>query len=138
MDDLIIDDVEAEEELRRQEEEDMELALQRSLEDSRRGGPSKNRSRVAGGKDLQSLDDEIEDVERKISSLQGLLKALKKERDQKIREIHRAEATPFFDHGEEVTAGTVDYNGEFEWSGALHDKLMTVFGFDSFRSCQEG
>ena len=118
----------------------MELALQWSLEDSRRAGSSKatGRTHVTGGKDLQSLDDEIEEVERKISSLQSLLKALQRERNEKIREIQQAEAPQAFGEEDRVTAGTVDYNGEFEWTGALHDKLKAVFGFDSFRSCQEG
>ncbi|KAI1789477.1 ATP-dependent DNA helicase [Ganoderma leucocontextum] len=116
----------------------MELALQRSLEDSRRAGTSKSRTQVASGKDLQSLDDEIEDVERKISSLQALLKALQRERDEKIREMQQAQAPQRSNDEETATAGTVNYNGEFEWTGALHDRLKTVFGFDSFRSCQEG
>ncbi len=92
---------------------------------------------MVGGKDLQSLDDEIEDVERKISTLQALLKALQRDRDEKIRELQQAQA-PQRSDDERATAGTVDYNDEFEWTGALHDKLQTVFGFDSFRSCQEG
>ena len=116
----------------------MELALQRSLEDSRRAGPGKSRTQVAGGKDLQTLDDEIEDVERKISTLQSLLKVLQRERDEKIREIQQAQAPQWSEVDERATTGTVNYNDEFEWTGALYDKLQAVFGFDSFRSCQEG
>ena len=35
--------------------------------------------------------------------------------------------------------GDINYDSEqFEWSDPLVMKLKTVFGFDSFRVCQEG
>ena len=86
-------------------------------------------------RDLNSLDVEIEDVQGQITRLQTLLQALKKEREEKLRQIRNEQST-FKGH---ETAGDIDYNiSDFEWSGALQAKLMSVFGFESFRLCQEG
>ncbi|EJF56547.1 ATP-dependent DNA helicase [Dichomitus squalens LYAD-421 SS1] len=116
----------------------MEQALYLSLEDSRRRpGPSKLRiQNGAGDKDLESLDDEIAGVERQIKDLQALLQELKRNRDEKLRDIREAHPQHRSDRSK-APAGNIDYSGEFEWTGALYDKLKTVFGFDSFRSCQE-
>ena len=116
----------------------MERALQLSLEDSRRrAGPSKNGTHNGtGARDLESLDEEIAGVERQITGLQALLRELKKKRDDKVREIREAQTLHRGDQGK-TPAANIDYSGEFEWTGALYDKLKTVFGFDSFRSCQE-
>ena len=85
---------------------------------------------------MDDLDREIDDVKAQMSRLEALLNELCKEREEKLSEIRNAQVRP--DAKGKGKAGKIDYNSEFEWSGALHDKLQSVFGFDSFRLCQEG
>ena len=116
----------------------MELAIQFSLEESRRAGSSRSRTQNgADDKDLASLDDEIAGVEGQITSLQALLQYLKRQRDEKIREIRGAKTLAVTSDRTHTSVGKIDYRGKFEWTGALYDKLKKVFGFDAFRSCQE-
>ncbi|KAI0747102.1 P-loop containing nucleoside triphosphate hydrolase protein [Daedaleopsis nitida] len=145
---VILEDVGAEVEARMQEEQQMELALRLSLRDynaskTRESGHSGTQKARAGSteRDLESLDAEIEDVEQQRRGLDGLLQTLYKQREEKLRQIRSAQAAvPRSDpNGKgKSKAGTIDYNSEFEWSGALLAKLRSVFGFESFRLCQEG
>ena len=131
------------------EQREMEEAIQRSLEESHARAAVSARHAVQGdyahaGPDsgsLMELDNEIVDVEMQIKRLQELLKTLRKQRDQVVQSI-RAEtsaASTSKGKGKQRDPGTIDYHRtEFEWSGALHEKLKSVFGFNGFRLCQEG
>ncbi len=119
----------------------MRRALQASLDDynsrarTQNGGASSTR---VAERDLETLDQEIEDVQAQIHGLETLLQELSKQREEKLRQIRAARVTPKRGVPGPSKAGKIDYNSEFEWTGALHDKLQSVFGFDSFRLCQEG
>ena len=98
----------------------MQRALQESLEDynsraRRQDGRGASSSNVAK-RDLESLDAEIEDVQNQITGLQSLLQELRRQREEKLRDIRSAQAKPAWgDADGKSKAGTIDYNGEFEW-----------------------
>ena len=122
------------------EELDMELALHMSMEeaharrigsnhDGRRGGPS--------NKSLDELDREIADTEAQVNRLNEYLKLLCKERNDIVKSIRDNDRRGSV-KGKEKDTGDIDYEDEFEWTGMIRAKLKSVFGFDSFRQCQEG
>ena len=125
-----------------QEEENYQLALRLSRQEykaaanANKGAASSDR--LQNGKDLNSLDREIEDAKAQRDQLDALIRSLEQEREALLREIRDAQNTNLSTSKGKQKAGSIDYTGEFEWSGALRAKMKTVFGFDKFRLCQEG
>ncbi|KAI0824919.1 P-loop containing nucleoside triphosphate hydrolase protein [Trametes gibbosa] len=151
----IIDDLEAKDEADQKEDEDLQRALQLSLQEanrirspssSKRPSPSTRHQAAdaqAGsthsGKDLDALDQEIEEAKAQRASLDALIRTLEKEREEKLRQIRGAQLMPARNalKGKNVME-TIDYMEDFDWSLALRAKMKSVFGFNSFRLCQEG
>ncbi|TFY70683.1 hypothetical protein EVG20_g2334 [Dentipellis fragilis] len=146
--DRMIDDVEAEDEFRRVEEEDLNRALQMSMNDyqsqtlkastsmGHRGQNGRAGSSRAEERTTQDIIAEIEDFEAKKARIESCLEALYKELDAK--ETSEPVVPMRSDPKGKSKAGSIDYNSEFDWSGPLHGRLREVFGFESFRLCQEG
>ena len=111
--------------------------MQLSLDEWRRAGSSKSRTQNgAVNKDIDSLDEEITHMENKISDMQARVRDLKAQREALRRQLRDSQLQQ--GRHDQTPAGDIDYTGTFEWTGALCDKLKKVFGFESFRSCQEG
>ena len=126
----------------------MQIALQRSLEASysQQAGPSRQATQngvmqagtSAGTRSLEDLDREIEDIAAQVGRLQELLTTLRAEREDVLKSI-RGDDVRSKSKGKGRDVGDINYDSEqFEWSDPLMMKLKTVFGFDSFRVCQEG
>lgn len=130
------------------------MALQMSLQETKRtAGPSTSSrpgpSRQQNGnarqgtlpadKDLHTLDQEIEDAKAQRTALDALIRTLERQREEKLQQIRSAQAVPGREpsKGKNVAA-SIDYTDEFDWTPALRAKMKSVFGFDSFRLCQEG
>jgi ATP-dependent DNA helicase Q1 len=101
----------------------------------------------------QALTTEIQSVEEQISKLA----ALKHDLNEELLDVNRSlgEISARHNHKANKAATTADlygaasvkqpsnsshtnYFGKFVWSGELKRQMKHVFGFDSFRLCQEG
>ncbi|KAL7283937.1 hypothetical protein ACG7TL_001209 [Trametes sanguinea] len=155
----ILYDIDAEEEARRQEEEELQRALQLSLQEHRahanararvvsrsvttsNGRPTQKEvpgpNNHSSDKDLNALEKEIEEAKAQRAQLDALIETLEKQRQDRLDKIRNAQRSSFAVSKGKARAGGIDYMGEFDWSGALRAKMKAVFGFDRFRLVQEG
>ncbi|KAA1473234.1 ATP-dependent DNA helicase [Dentipellis sp. KUC8613] len=79
---------------------------------------------------------EIAEFKAKKARIEACLEALERElAEKKSSELAASRRS---DPKGKSKASSINYNTEFDWSGPLHGRLREVFGFDSFRLCQEG